>query len=47
LCTEGAQTALATTYLAIPSAVVGWLMTPGCRPATGTHREEGPYSAGP
>jgi hypothetical protein len=47
LCTEGAQTAFATTYLAICSAVIGSLMTPAHRGAPEEGRCQGPYPAGP
>src|SRR5438094_9677420 len=47
LGTEGAQTALDTTYLTISSAVIGSLMIPADRDASGKGRCQGPEAAGP
>src|SRR6185437_12146097 len=47
LCNEGAQTALDTTYLTISSAVIGSLMIPADRDASGQGRCQGPEAAGP
>src|SRR4029077_11454915 len=47
LCTEGAQTALDTTYLTISSAAIGLLMIPADRDASGKGRCQGPEAAGP
>src|SRR5690242_9612449 len=47
LCTEGAQTALDTTYLTISSVVMGLLMPSAHRGGPGAGRCQGPYPPGP
>jgi hypothetical protein len=47
LCTDGAQTDLATTYLTISSSVIGSLMTPAHRGVTGAGRFQRSVSGGP